>query len=109
MKKINIDDFCDCIATDMSYEDIKSMFNIKTKEQFKRYLYDASTKKGEIIKYNFPQNSNSRDVSYLKDGSIKINSNFVNQVLNKVMANKDDMNLSISFEYGAKRIVIEVC
>ena len=38
MKKIDINDFCDCIAANMPYEDIKDMFNIKTKEQFKRYL-----------------------------------------------------------------------
>ena len=109
MKKIDINDFCDCIAANMPYEDIKDMFNIKTKEQFKRYLYDASAKKGEIIKYEFPKNSNSRDISYLKDGSIKINANFVNQSLKKIMASNDDVNFNISFECEAKRIVIEIC
>ncbi|MEG6503680.1 MULTISPECIES: hypothetical protein [unclassified Desulfovibrio] len=109
MKKIDINDFCDCIAANMPYEGIKYMFNIKTKEQFKRYLYDASAKKGEIINYEFPKNSNSRDVSYLKDGSIKINSKFVNKTLGKIMANNNEVNMNISFECEAKRIVIEFC
>ena len=51
MKKFDVDEFCASIDDGMPYNDICKKFNIKTTEQFKRFLYDASLKKGEIINY----------------------------------------------------------
>lgn len=109
MKKFDIDEFCASINAGMPYCDICDKFNIKTKEQFKRHLYDASMEKGKIIKYDFPLKGSAGKICFLKDGSIKIGKIFVQQTLEKMELINNVKNIKIDdIDYNAKKIVISI-
>lgn len=109
MKKFDVDDFCESINSGMPYEEICKKFNIKTKEQFKRYLYEGSIKKGEIIKYDFPLKGSAGTICFLNDGSIKMGKVFVQQILNKMGIINEKANIEVDeIDYDSKKIILKV-
>ena len=108
MKKFDVDELCASIDDGMPYNDICKRSNIKTTEQFKRFLYDASLKKGEIINYEFPLKRTATEIKILNDGSIKIGRLFVEQAFKKMELDIKNVNLKINIDVKTSQLIINI-
>lgn len=108
MKKFDVDDFCDSINKGMPYKEICTKFNIKTMEQFKRFLYEAIIKKGEIVKYDFPLKGSATEIKILNNGSIKIGRFFVEQALKKMNLDINHVKLEVNVDENERKLIVNV-
>lgn len=108
MASFNMNEFYEYVVNGREYNEICEHFGIKTKEQFKRRLYDLGVSRGKFVTYEFPKNKKSVDVIYRKEGFIKLSNGFVEKAFSEMGITGDGVALSATYDADLKQIIVSV-